>query len=160
MAKKVCPRLHDSACWRSGEITQPRTNFLGQLCKVEDHCENVPEQWGGGKLTAGGCTDCSRRSASKRQPSRPSVRRCNNIPEKAPPGSRGSTADMKSLDRWSIIFGYFLLPCTGLSKRNGARLRELSLNFPKLAVHGLAKLPGSTGARIFQQVEHLFCTTL
>ena len=30
--KKVCPRLRDSACWRSGEITQPRTNFFGQLC--------------------------------------------------------------------------------------------------------------------------------
>ena len=28
LAKKVCPGLHDSACWRSGEITQPRTNFL------------------------------------------------------------------------------------------------------------------------------------
>ena len=31
-AKKVCPRLRDSACWRSGEITQPKTNFFGQLC--------------------------------------------------------------------------------------------------------------------------------
>ena len=28
LAKKVCPRLRDSACWRSGEITQPRTNVL------------------------------------------------------------------------------------------------------------------------------------
>ena len=32
LAKKVCPGLHDSACWRSGEITQLRTNFFGQLC--------------------------------------------------------------------------------------------------------------------------------
>ena len=32
LAKKVCPRLSDSACWRSGEITQLRTNFFGQLC--------------------------------------------------------------------------------------------------------------------------------
>ena len=31
-AKKVCPKLRDSAWWRSGEITQPRTNFFGQLC--------------------------------------------------------------------------------------------------------------------------------
>ena len=36
LANKVCPRLCDSASWRSGEITQPRTNFFGQLCiKVE-----------------------------------------------------------------------------------------------------------------------------
>ena len=35
LAKKVCPcRLRDSACWRSGEITQPRTNFFGQLCTL------------------------------------------------------------------------------------------------------------------------------
>ena len=32
LAKKVSPRLRDSACWRSGEITQPRTHFFGQLC--------------------------------------------------------------------------------------------------------------------------------
>ena len=32
LAKKECPRLRDSACWRSGEITQPRTHFFGQLC--------------------------------------------------------------------------------------------------------------------------------
>ena len=32
MAKKVCSRLRDSACWRSGEITQPRTNSFGQSC--------------------------------------------------------------------------------------------------------------------------------
>ena len=31
LAKKVSPGLRDSACWRSGEITQPRTNFFGQL---------------------------------------------------------------------------------------------------------------------------------
>ena len=37
-AKKVCPRLRDSACWRSGEITQPRTHFFGQLCtKFRSH---------------------------------------------------------------------------------------------------------------------------
>ena len=34
LAKKVCPRLRDSTCWRSGEITQPRTNFFGQLCRM------------------------------------------------------------------------------------------------------------------------------
>ena len=28
LAKKVCPRLCDSTCWRSGEITQPRTHFF------------------------------------------------------------------------------------------------------------------------------------
>ena len=32
LVKKVCPRLRDSACWLSGEITQPRTNFFGLLC--------------------------------------------------------------------------------------------------------------------------------
>ena len=32
LAKQVCHRLRDSACRRSGEITQPRTNFFGQLC--------------------------------------------------------------------------------------------------------------------------------
>ena len=32
LAKKVSPRLRDSACWRSGEITQPRTHSFGQLC--------------------------------------------------------------------------------------------------------------------------------
>ena len=32
LAKKVCTRLRDSACWRSGEITQPRTNFCGHPC--------------------------------------------------------------------------------------------------------------------------------
>ena len=31
LAKKMCPRLRDSACWRSDEITQPRINFFGQL---------------------------------------------------------------------------------------------------------------------------------
>ena len=34
LAKKVCPWLRDSACWRSGEITQPRTTVFGQLCSV------------------------------------------------------------------------------------------------------------------------------
>ena len=31
LPNKVCPRLRDSACWRSGEITQPRSHFFGQL---------------------------------------------------------------------------------------------------------------------------------
>ena len=31
LAQKVCPRLRDSACWRSGEITQPRTLFWQTL---------------------------------------------------------------------------------------------------------------------------------
>ena len=33
VGKKVCPRFRGSACWRSGEITQPRTNLFGHLCK-------------------------------------------------------------------------------------------------------------------------------
>ena len=28
MAKKVCPRLRDSASSRGGELTQPKTHFL------------------------------------------------------------------------------------------------------------------------------------
>ena len=31
--KKVCPRLRDLATAPAGRITQPRTNFFGQLCK-------------------------------------------------------------------------------------------------------------------------------
>ena len=35
LANKVCPGLHDSACWRSGEITPPsRTHFFGQPCRL------------------------------------------------------------------------------------------------------------------------------
>ena len=30
---KVCPRLRDSACWRSGEITQPRTSLIREPCR-------------------------------------------------------------------------------------------------------------------------------
>ena len=36
LAKKVCPRLRDSACWRSGETTQPMTHFFGQLCNISN----------------------------------------------------------------------------------------------------------------------------
>ena len=36
LAKKVCPRLRDSACWHSGEITQPRTNSFGHLCPLSE----------------------------------------------------------------------------------------------------------------------------
>ena len=32
LPNKVCPRLRDSACWRSGEITQPRTSLIGEPC--------------------------------------------------------------------------------------------------------------------------------
>ena len=32
VGKKKRPRLRDSACWRSGEITQPRKKFFGLLC--------------------------------------------------------------------------------------------------------------------------------
>ena len=32
LAKKVCPRLRDLATAPAGGITQPRTNFFGQLC--------------------------------------------------------------------------------------------------------------------------------
>ena len=32
LAKKDCPRWRDSACWRCGEITQPRTYFFDHLC--------------------------------------------------------------------------------------------------------------------------------
>ena len=35
LPNKVCPRLRDSACWRSGEITQPRTSLIREPCK--DH---------------------------------------------------------------------------------------------------------------------------
>ena len=41
LAKKGCPSLHDSACWCSGEITQPRANFFGQLCKTSLALWNV-----------------------------------------------------------------------------------------------------------------------
>ena len=44
---------------------------------------------------------------------------------------------------------------TGLSKRKGAKFRELSSNFPKLvdwlSVHGLANLPGSQWAEILSR---------
>ena len=43
---------------------------------------------------------------------------------------------------------------TGLSKRNGAKLRELSYNFPKLAdmaVHGRPHRVAAVGAGIFKQ---------
>ena len=36
---RVCPRLRDSACWRSGEITQPRTNVL--VNSVETWCHFI-----------------------------------------------------------------------------------------------------------------------
>ena len=32
LPNKVCPRLHDSACRRSGEITQPRTSLIRKPC--------------------------------------------------------------------------------------------------------------------------------
>ena len=32
LPNKVCPRLRDSACWRSGEITQPRTSLIRGPC--------------------------------------------------------------------------------------------------------------------------------
>ena len=32
LPNKVCPRLRDSACWRSGEITQPRTSLIWEPC--------------------------------------------------------------------------------------------------------------------------------
>ena len=34
LPNKVCPRLRDSACWRSGEITQPRTSLIREPCKT------------------------------------------------------------------------------------------------------------------------------
>ena len=43
----------------------------------------------------------------------------------------------------------------GLMKGNGAKFSELSLNVPKLAVHGQAKLPGSTGANNFKQGDFI-----
>ena len=45
LAKKVCPRLRDSACRRCGEITQPRTHFFGQLCTLMNRktvCQQLP----------------------------------------------------------------------------------------------------------------------
>ena len=53
-----------------------------------------------------------------------------------------------SLDNWILLYIHQCVWHTTLSKRNGAKFRELSLNFPRLAVHGLAKLPGSTGAGV------------
>ena len=32
LPNKVCPRLRDSACWCSGEITQPRTSLIREPC--------------------------------------------------------------------------------------------------------------------------------
>ena len=32
LAKRVCPRLRDLGTAPAGGITQPRTNFIGQLC--------------------------------------------------------------------------------------------------------------------------------
>ena len=32
LPNKVCPRLRDSACWSSGEITQPRTSLIREPC--------------------------------------------------------------------------------------------------------------------------------
>ena len=32
LPNKVCPSLRDSACWRSGEITQPRTSLIREPC--------------------------------------------------------------------------------------------------------------------------------
>ena len=34
LPNKVCPRLRDSACWRSGEITQPRTSLIREPCTL------------------------------------------------------------------------------------------------------------------------------
>ena len=33
MAKKMCPRLRDSAFGCGGDFTQPRTHFFGHLCR-------------------------------------------------------------------------------------------------------------------------------
>ena len=32
LPNKVCPRLRDSACWRCGEITQPRKSLIREPC--------------------------------------------------------------------------------------------------------------------------------
>ena len=32
LPNKDCPRVRDSAFWRSGEITQPRTSLIRELC--------------------------------------------------------------------------------------------------------------------------------
>ena len=36
LAKRACPRLRDSACWRSGDITQPMTKFLAN--SIHSYC--------------------------------------------------------------------------------------------------------------------------
>ena len=36
LPNKVFPRLRDSACWRSGEIMQPRTRLIREPCR--DDC--------------------------------------------------------------------------------------------------------------------------
>ena len=53
-----------------------------------------------------------------------------------------------------IIIGYF-----SMSNRNGAKFRELSQTFPKLAdwaVHWQVTLPGCTGDGHFQTVDNFF----
>ena len=57
------------------------------------------------------------------------------------------------LDTW-VPLSFFLTICTGLSKRNGAKLRELSDNFPKLAdwaVHGRSLCLATLVAGVLKQ---------
>ena len=65
------------------------------------------------------------------------------------------------LDTW-VPLSFFLTICTGLSKRNGAKFRELRDNFPKLtdwAVHGRSLCLAAVG-REFSNGGNFFCTTL
>ena len=60
----------------------------------------------------------------------------------------------------SVCVLHPLRSTTVLSKRIGAKFLDLSLNFPWLAVHWQAKLPGCTGVGIFKQDRGQFlCTT-
>ena len=67
--------------------------------------------------------------------------------------SSGICRICRSLWAWRTKVLLIVFACTGLSKRNGAKLRELSQNFPKLAdwaVHWQVTLLGSTGGGNFQ----------
>ena len=41
LSNKVCPRLRDSVCWHSGEITQPRTSLIREPCMYESPCGHL-----------------------------------------------------------------------------------------------------------------------
>ena len=46
LPNKVRPRLRDSACWRSGEITQPRTSLIREPGTLLDYVVCGLKQFG------------------------------------------------------------------------------------------------------------------